>query len=120
MNIKMIDMEVAKALANEIVDYISERGHQKEEKFLKETKPKKNKKGEVTNGAIIFRLLSIIKTLGENKEEIKKIESAKKPKWQTPLGFQQNKYNQLLSLLNDEVDNQLHDLKNDYQDFLLK
>ncbi len=116
---RIANEEVTQLLADEITLYICGRRDKKEDEFLK-SKPKKNKKGEITNGAINTRLLSIVKTLSLNKEEISKIEKSKKIKEQTSLHFQRDKYNRLLSLIGEEVvDTRLLDLKNEYQEFSL-
>lgn len=111
--------ERAQLLADEIMVYVCGRHDKKEEFFLK-SKPKKNKSGEITNGAINERLLSIVKMAGKDKEEISKIEKSKKTKKQTALDFQRNKYNSLLHLIGEQVvDAKLLDLKNEYSEFSL-
>lgn len=116
---KMINEEIAWLLADKIIAYICGRRDKKEEEFLK-SKPKKNKRGEITNGAINVRLLSIVKTLSQNKEEISNIDKSKKAKEQAPLDFQRVKYNCLLSLIDEKVINsELLDLKSEHQEFLL-
>ena len=117
MNI--VNEEVAQLLANEITTYIYGRRDKKEEEFLK-SKPKKNKKGDITNGAINERLLSIVKTHSKNNDEVSKIEKSKKTKEQASLDFQRKKYNDLLSLIDEAViDTKLLDLKSEYQEFSL-
>lgn len=114
----MIDESISQALSDEIIKYINKRRDIKEENFLKD-KPKKNKLGVITNGAINARLLIIVKVLGDNKDEITKIEKTKKTKEQTGLEFQKSRYEQLLSLISENViDSKLADIKNEYYDFL--
>ncbi len=116
----MINEDVSKTLSGGIIEYINNRRDKKEEVFLKD-KPKKNKQGIITNGAINARLLVIIKTLSQNKTEIASLDKSKKTKEQTALVFQQNKYKQLLSFVDEDVINsQLLDIKSEYQEFLLK
>lgn len=116
----MISEDVSKALSGGIIEYINNRRDKKEEVFLKD-KPKKNKQGVITNGAINTRVLVIIKTLSQNKTDISSLEKSKKTKEQTALVFQQDKYNQLLSFVDEDVINtQLFDVKNEYHEFLLK
>ncbi|MBL4584543.1 MAG: type I-F CRISPR-associated protein Csy1 [Pseudomonadales bacterium] len=115
----MIDEGVAQRLADEITIYVYGRRDKKEDDFLK-SNIKKNKKGEIVNGAMNARLLSIVKMLSENKEEILKIEKSKKTKGQSSLDFQKNKYGSLLSLIDKEVVNtDLLDLKSEYHEFSL-
>lgn len=115
---KMINEEISKALSDEIIKYIINRRDKKEESYLKD-KPKKNKQGIVSNGAIIHRLLPIVKNLSDREEEISQIEKAKKTKEQTAIAFQRSKYERLLALVNEGVvDSKLLDIKNEYQTFL--
>ena len=113
----MIEEKISKALSDEIIKYINNRRDVKEESFLKD-KPKKNKKGIITNGAIIARLLAVIKKITNHVDEVNSIEKAKKNKNQTNLEFQRNRYEQLLSLADGE-DNNLVDIKNEYHQFLV-
>jgi len=111
--------EHAQLLADEIVVYIYGRRDKKEEDFLK-SKLKKNKKGEITNGAINDRLLSIVNMSGKDKAEISKIGKSKKTKEQTSLSFQRDKYNSLLQFIDEQVvDTKLLDLKSEYHEFSL-
>lgn len=114
----MIDESISQALSDEVIKYINNRRDVKEESFLKD-KPKKNKLGVITNGGINARLLIIVKTLGNNNDQISKIEKAKKTKEQTGLEYQKSRYEQLLSLVSENfIDNKLVDIKNEYHDFL--
>jgi len=115
---KIIDEKISKALSNEIIKYINNRRDKKEENFLKD-KPKKNKQGVITNGAINTRLLSFVKINIEDEKIIATIEKSKKGKEQTALSFQKSKCEQLLSLVEDVVDTKLLDIKNEYHEFLL-
>lgn len=116
----MSSEEISQALADEIIAYVNTRRDNKEEEFLK-AKAKKNKQGIVTNGAIIERMLVVVKNISQgNKDVIKDIEKSKKSKEQSPLEFQQNKYQSLIALVNDDViDQLLFDLKKEYQDFII-
>lgn len=114
----MINDDLSSALASEILAYLSARQDKKEEDFLK-SKPAKNKKGEITNGAINERLLLIVKKISQEKDAIKEIEKAKKSKEQTSLDFQQVKFNSLISLVSDNViDEQLSEVKKLYKEFV--
>ncbi|MBW6498817.1 MAG: type I-F CRISPR-associated protein Csy1 [Bacteroidales bacterium] len=115
----MINEEISLALADEIIAYVKTRRDNKEEEFLK-AKSKKNKQGVVTNGAIIERMLVVIKKISQEKDAIKDIEKSKKSKEQPSLEFQQNKYKSLIALVDDDVvDQQLLDLKKEYQEFVI-
>lgn len=119
MNIKMINDDLSSALASEILAYLSARRDKKEEDFLK-SKPVKNRKGEITNGAINERLLIVVKKISQEKDVIKEIEKAKKSKEQTLLDFHKMKYENLISLVPDDViDEQLSEVKKLYQEFLV-
>ncbi|KPH94701.1 hypothetical protein AMS58_10635 [Pseudoalteromonas porphyrae] len=114
----MINEKISKALSDEIIKYIDNRRDVKEEGFLKD-KPKKNKQGIISNGAIIARLLAVIKKVTNHVDEVSSIEKAKKNKTQTNLEFQRSRYEQLLSLVDaTSVDNNLVDIKNEYHQFL--
>lgn len=72
------NMDKHKQLADLILAYIASRRDKKEESFYKD-KPKKNKQGQVTNGALNIRLAIIINRLyPEKKEAVKSIEKSKK------------------------------------------
>jgi len=115
----MINEEISLALADEIIAYVNTRRDNKEEEFLK-AKSKKNKQGVVTNGAIIDRMIVVIKKIIQEKDAIKDIEKSKKYKGQPSLEFQQNKYKKLIALVDDDVvDQQLLDLKKEYQEFVI-
>lgn len=115
----MINEEISHALADEIVAYVNTRRDKKEEEFLK-AKSKKNKQGVVSNGAIIERILVVVKKISQNNDAIKAIEKSKKPKELSSLEFQQNKYKSLIALVDDDVvDQQLLDLKREYQEFVI-
>lgn len=116
----MIDEIQAKQLADLVVSYIQTRRDKKEESFYKD-KPKKNKQGIITNGAINFRLLELAKQLAEDQETVKTIEKAKKQKQQTALVFQKLKYEQLLHLFPENViSNELVDIISELKSFLLE
>lgn len=111
--------QLAQALADEIITYLNTRRDKKEEEFLK-AKPKKNKQGVVTNGAIIERMLTIVKKISTEEDTIKDIEKAKRAKEQTSLDLQKNKYNRLIDLVGDEPINQpLFELKKEYGAFVI-
>lgn len=116
---KIINEKLEELLANEISVYINSRRDKKEEEFLK-SKPKKNKQSGIIKGGGNTRLASIVKRLSEDKESLSKIEKSKKSKEQAPLDFHRDKFNCLLLLLEeDSFDNDLIDLKSEYQEFLL-
>lgn len=109
----MINEDVAKALAHEIKTYLSDRRDKKQELYFKD-KPKKNKQGVVTNGAINARLAVIIGQHTDDNDSYTAIQKSKKDKEQTPLAFQQEKYQKLLSLMPEGVvDADLLDLKSE-------
>jgi len=111
----MRNEDVSQALAEEIIAYVNRRRDEKEEKYLKD-KPKKNK---LTNGAIIERLLVIVKKISKEKDNIKEIEKSKKTKGETSLNFQKRRYESLIALVDDDVsEQQLLDLKQEYQAFV--
>ena len=111
----MINEETLQALVDEIIAYINTRRDNKEEEFLK-AKPKKNKQGVVTNGAIIERMLVVVKKISQENDAIKDIEKSKKTKEQASLDFQRMKYKSLIALVDDDVvDQQLFELKREYQ-----
>lgn len=112
-------MDKSQQLAQLIVSYITSRRDKKAESFYKD-KPKRNKQGIVTNGAINIRLESILNRLMPDKKQvIQTIEKSKKDKTQTPLNFQEKKYQQLLTLLPESVtDSDLLALKSELHDFL--
>lgn len=115
----MSNEEISQALADAIITYVNERRDNKEEMFLK-AKPKKDKQGVVTNGAIIERMLTVVKKIIQEQDVIKHIEKSKKTKGQTSLDFQKSKYNSLIALMgNDVVDQQLLELKEEYQEFVI-
>lgn len=115
---KMSNEEVAKALAHEIKAYIKERRDKKQESLFKD-KPKKNKQGVITNGAINARLAVIVEKYFDDKETYTAIIKSKKEKDQTPLEFQKVKYKKLLSLISENiVDTELLDLKNELQSLM--
>lgn len=115
---KMINEDVAKNLAHEIKSYIRERRDKKQEALFKE-KPKKNKQGVVTNGAINARLSVIVEKHSDDKEAYAVIKKSKKDKDQTPLEFQKVKYKKLLSLISDDiVDTELLDLKSELKNLM--
>lgn len=114
----MTDEAIKTALAQEILAYIKQRKHKKIEAFYKD-KPKKNKQGEVTNGAINFRLSALLKEITDDQKVIQELDKLKKPKEQDPLVFQQEKYDQLMSLLpENSINEDISGLKNSLQAFL--
>lgn len=114
-----MNQEISQGLADEIIAYVNMYRDNKEENFLK-AKPKKNKQSMVTNGAIIERVLVVVKKISQEKDAIKYIENSKKPKDQSPLDFQKNKYKSLIALVGDDViDQQLIELKKEYHDFVI-
>ena len=116
---KIINEKLEELLAHEISVYINSRRDKKEEEFLK-SKPKKNKQSGIIKGGGNTRLASIVKRLSEDKESLSKIEKSKKNKEQASLDFHRDKFNCLLLLLGeDSFDNDLLDLKSEYQEFLL-
>jgi len=116
---KIINEKLAKLLADEISVYINGRRDKKEEEFLK-SKPKKNKQSGIIKGGVNTRLASIVERLSEDKEGLSKIEKAKKSKEQASLDFHRDKFSCLLLLLGEgSFDNDLLDLKSEYQEFLL-
>lgn len=114
----MINDDLSRELASEITEYINTRKDKKEEEFLK-SKPKKNKKGEITNGAINERLLALVKKYSQDKNKIADLVKSKKEKEQTSLNFHQVKYQQLVNLIpEDVIDEQLTQLKKQYHEFI--
>jgi CRISPR-associated protein Csy1 len=117
MNTKMSNDQTTQVLADKIVAYINGRRDSKLESFLKDA-PKKNKLGEITNGAINTRLLAIVKKHHLDKDRISSIEKSKKTKEHTPLAFQMHSYQQLLALTeNQPIDAELLNLKSTFQAF---
>ena len=109
----MINEKVAKALVHEIKAYLIDRRDKKQELCFKD-KPKKNKQGIITNGAINARLAVIVEGYTQDKDSFSSIQKAKKDKEQTPLAFQQERYQKLLSLIPEGiVDTGLLDLKDE-------
>ena len=118
MHIVMISDQTATLLANEIIAYIKSRQYKKEESFLKNKKPKKNKQGQITNGAINARLLAVIKKHVSDKDSISKIEKSKKSKEQSVLAFQIEKYERLQRLFGENtIDGDWTDIKSEYLHF---
>lgn len=113
----MSNDQTTQVLADKIVAYINGRRDSKLESFLKDA-PKKNKQGEITNGAINTRLLAIVKKHHLDKERISSIEKSKKTKEHTPLASQMHSYQQLLALTeNQPIDAELLNLKSTFQAF---
>jgi len=113
----MITDETAQELADAITAFLQTRRNSKEEAYLK-IKPKKNKQGLITNGAINERLLTIIKSHPFDKDKVAEIEKAKKLKNQLPLNFHQERFKKLLAFVNGEVsDAEVIDLKSEYRNF---
>lgn len=114
----MIKEEIAKALAHEIKAYIGDRRDKKQESLFKD-KPKKNKQGVISNGAVNARLAVIVEKYTENKERFLEVKKYKKNKEQTPLAYQKEKYEKLLSLIPEgTIDSELLDLKNEAQNLM--
>lgn len=114
----MFNDDLSRVLANEITAYINSRKDKKEEEFLK-SKPKKNKKGEIKNGAINDRLLVVVKKISQDSNAIADLVKSKKRKEQTSLNFHQMKYQQLINLIpKDVIDEQLTQLKKQYHEFV--
>lgn len=111
----MISKQVSQVLAKKIEVYLAARKDKKHEDYLK-SKPQ-TKKG-ITSKGINTRLIIIAKRLVNDDEAVRLIEKSKKGKEQTPLSFQLQKYQDLLSLVDDAMDNELSELKTEYQQFL--
>ncbi len=109
----MTDNE-SKLMAKEICRFISDRCDKKELSLLKDKPDKKGK------GGINKRLEKLALTLlGNTNDQLQKIIKSKKEKEQTPLEFQRLKFQQYLSLMDDfKLDNQLHDIVQEYQETL--
>ena len=113
---------IDKALADSIRTFIRSRRDKKEIAFYKD-KPKQNKQGMITNGAVIARLTAIVKRLTDDPEvlaQVTGIEKSKKTKEQHDLEFQQQKYQQFLALLPENtIDEELSALKQELHQFTL-
>jgi CRISPR-associated protein Csy1 len=119
MDINMKDKEIKISLARAIVSYIESRRDNKIESYYKD-KPKRNKQGIIVNGAINIRLSELLKRITQEKEVIIFIEKSKKGKGQSPLAFQQEKHQKLLSLLpSDFFDEEILELKSSLHEFLV-
>ena len=116
----MISDDLCEQLYHKVCSYILQKKNDKEEKFLKD-KPKKNKSGEVSNGAINARLFQLAKELGVDKSEISKIEKSKKGREQTSLAFHQERNKNVLKLMSDfRLNNDLANINSEYSDFIQK
>lgn len=108
IGMKMSEKTIEQQLAQKIVDYISERRDTKLEAFLKD-KPKRNKKGEVTNGAINERARIVLERLAKEKssddklKQLELINKSKKAKEQTSLDFQLRKFEDYKQLFSSET-----------------
>lgn len=112
----MISKQTPLALAKGIEVYLAMRRDKKHEEYLK-SKPQKKK--DVISKGINIRLAGIVKRLTNKNEAVKLVEKAKKAKDQTALVFQQQKYRNLLELLDsDVVDSELSELKVEYLQFV--
>ena len=115
---------IDKALADSIRTFIRSKHdqHNKKEIAFYKDKPKRNKQGMITNGAIA-RLTAIVKRLTDGPEalaQVTGIEKSKKTKEQHDLEFQQQKYQQFLALLPENtIDEELSALKQELQQFVL-
>jgi len=109
----MNSSDESKLMAQEIGRYLSGRRDKKELALLKE-KPKKDK------GGINTRLVKIAESfLGKSHEPLMMLISQKKDKAQSPLEFQQSKYQGLLSLVDRyHMDNQVIDTTQEYKETL--
>ncbi|WP_412486799.1 type I-F CRISPR-associated protein Csy1 [Shewanella chilikensis] len=108
----MISKQISKMLSDGIANYLAERRDGKLEDYLK-SKPQK-KKDKVSKG-INIRLANIVRRLTDQNQAVKEIERTKKAKEQTALAFQQEKYNNLLALIDtDSTDNELIEVKQEY------
>jgi len=113
----MDDKEILRALGDEIITYVNTRRDKKEEAFLKASS-KTNKSGVVTNGAIIERMLIIVRRLYKKEDNIENIKRSRKAREQAALEYQQNKYKSLIDLVDGDSDEELLKLKNEYQEFV--
>jgi len=114
---------IHKELASGIIQYIENRRDEKLEKFLSE-KPKKNKKEDITNGAINFRTFDFLsKYLKENNRRdsldyLVKIEKLTKSKETSKLEFQLDKFKQYWKLLGEELPEEALSLKSELDNFI--
>ncbi len=115
MIILMKSNDESKLMTEEICRFISERRDKKELALLKD-KPKKDK------GGINTRLINIANDLLENSDEkLALLIKKKKDKTQSGLEFQQEKYQEILFLLDDfKMDNRLFDITEEYKNTLLE
>ncbi|QFU04426.1 CRISPR-associated protein Csy1 [Pseudoalteromonas sp. THAF3] len=112
----MISKQTSQALAKGIEVYLAMRRDKKHEDYLK-SKPQKKK--NVISKGVNIRLAAIVKRLTDKNEAVKLVEKAKKAKNQTALMFQQQKYHNLLELLDaDVVDSELSELRAEYLQFI--
>ncbi|KZN69554.1 hypothetical protein N478_10420 [Pseudoalteromonas luteoviolacea S4060-1] len=112
----MISKQTSQALAKGIEVYLATRRDKKHEDYLK-SKPQKKK--NVISKGINIRLAGIVKRLTDKNEAVKLVEKTKKAKDQTALVFQQQKYRNLLELLDaDVVDSELSELRAEYLQFV--
>ena len=102
-----------KLMALEISRYLFERRDKKELALLKE-KPAKDK------GGINTRLVGIAgRCLGKSHDPLKMLISQKKDKAQSPLEFQQSKYQGLLSLVDEyQTDSEVIDIIQEHREAL--
>ena len=108
----MISKQISKMLSDGIANYLAERRDGKLEDYLK-SKPQK-KKDKVSKG-INIRLANIVRRLTDQNQAVKEIERTKKAKEQTAFAFQQEKYNNLLALIDtDSTDSELIEVKQEY------
>lgn len=121
----MSNESIHKELARGIIQYIENRRDEKLEKFLSE-KPNKNKKGDITNGAINFRISDFLnKYLKEHDrqnslDELVVIDKLTKPKEVSKLEFQLDKFKQYWELLIEELPEEALSLKSELDNFINK
>lgn len=113
----MLSKEDQFELTEKILSFLQDRRNAKEETFLK-SKAKKNKQGQITNGAINERLVLLLKKDQIDKDKILEIEKSKKQKDQSTINFQREKFSKLSEIASDLDDkNDYLDLVAEYQDF---
>jgi len=114
MSIVMTSDNEVHLMANAIRQYISERCDKKEVTLLSKDENKKKKY------SINTKLVQIAESIfAQSNEQLQSIKKAKKIRNQTALEFQQDKHQQLLSLLNDfRFDERLIDIIREYREKL--
>ena len=117
----MNKQNIHQAMAHNIIEYLESRRDKNEENFLK-VKPKKNKQGIVTNGAIIERFYVLLDkhlTCDTSRSTLTQIKKSKKLKDQSKLEYQQQKLNQLADLINSDDFGYIK-LKTEYNEFVIR